>query len=58
MRALPTDVLTRAGLSTSEVEEWALAGGLTPDSFEAAAAALSGFLVRGQALGEQLLSRP
>jgi thioesterase DpgC len=56
MRALPTDVLTRAGLSTSEVEEWALAGGLTPDSFEAAAAALSGFLVRGQALGEQLLS--
>ncbi|MGO9820542.1 MAG: enoyl-CoA hydratase/isomerase family protein [Solirubrobacteraceae bacterium] len=55
MRELPTNTLTRAGLPKSEVEEWALAGGLTPDSFEAAAAALSGFLVRGQALGERLL---
>jgi (3,5-dihydroxyphenyl)acetyl-CoA 1,2-dioxygenase len=54
MQALPTDLLARAGLSESEVEEWALAGGLRPESFEAAAAALSGFLVRGQVLGEQL----
>jgi (3,5-dihydroxyphenyl)acetyl-CoA 1,2-dioxygenase len=49
-----TDTLTRAGLPEREVEEWALAGDLTPDSFEAAAAALSGFLVRGQALAERL----
>jgi thioesterase DpgC len=54
MQRLPTDLLTRAGLSESDVEVWALAGDLKPDSFEAAAAALSGFLQRGQALGEQL----
>ena len=54
MRELPTDTLTGAGLPQRDVEEWALAGELSPDSFEAAATALTGFLQRGQALGERL----
>ncbi len=54
MQDLPTDALARAGLGAGEVEEWVLAGGLKPDSFEAAAAAVSGFLTRGQTLSERL----
>jgi thioesterase DpgC len=49
-----TRALTRAGLSPGEVEDWAVAGGLRLDSFEAAAAALSGYLMRGDALDRKL----
>ncbi len=63
---VPTDALISAGLSRSEVEEWAIAGATATgsfaaaaaatDSFAAAAAALSGFLVRGDALAQRLLA--
>jgi thioesterase DpgC len=49
-----TGALARAGLSPREIDDWALAGGMRLDSFEAAAAALSGYLLRGDALDQQL----
>jgi (3,5-dihydroxyphenyl)acetyl-CoA 1,2-dioxygenase len=55
-----TDALQQAGLSSSEVADWAQAAPLTqpgsPDSFRAAADALSGFLSRGLALADRLPS--
>lgn len=47
---VPTDALVSAGLARDEIEGWELAG----DSFEAAASALSRFLVRGEAVAQQL----
>ncbi len=51
---LPTDALERAGLPPGEIHDWSLSapGGL--ESFDAAAAALSGFLARGAELGRRL----
>ncbi len=51
---LSTDALQRAGLSRSEIEDWALSAPPEFDSFEPAAQALSRFLTRGAALGERL----
>jgi thioesterase DpgC len=55
---LRTEVLARAGLSAAEVADWAQwappSQPASPDSFGAAADALSGFLTRGLALAGRL----
>jgi thioesterase DpgC len=53
-KAATAAALVQAGLSPGEIEDWAHAGGLRLESFEAAAAALSGYLVRGDALDRKL----
>jgi (3,5-dihydroxyphenyl)acetyl-CoA 1,2-dioxygenase len=51
---LPQGLLERAGLSASDVAGWAAAAPTGDGSFRAAADAVSGFLVRGQALARRL----
>src|SRR5215469_3150163 len=51
---VPAELLSRAGLSTAEVEEWAASAPAIEGSFTAAAGAVSVFLARGQALSRRL----
>jgi thioesterase DpgC len=50
----PAEVLNRAGLPAAEVEDWAALAPGTGGSFRAAAASVSVFLTRGQALSRRL----
>src|SRR6516165_3345853 len=54
---LPEGLLERAGLSASDVASWAAAAPARGGSFRAAADAVSGFLIRGQALVRRLPGR-
>jgi (3,5-dihydroxyphenyl)acetyl-CoA 1,2-dioxygenase len=54
---LPEGLLERAGLSASDVAGWAAAAPARGGSFRAAAGAVSGFLIRGQALARRLPGR-
>jgi hypothetical protein len=54
---LPAGLLERAGLSAPDVADWAAAAPARGGSFRAAADAVSGFLIRGQALA-RLVARP
>jgi len=51
---VPAEILSRAGLSTAEVEDWAASAPPMEGSFTAAAAAVSVFLRRGQSLSRRL----
>jgi thioesterase DpgC len=51
---VPAELLSRAGLSAAEVEDWAASAPALDGSFMAAAAAVSVFLGRGQALSRRL----
>ena len=51
---VPAELLSRAGFSAAEVEDWAASGPPLEGSFTAAAAAVSVFLGRGQALSRRL----
>jgi (3,5-dihydroxyphenyl)acetyl-CoA 1,2-dioxygenase len=51
---VPAELLSRAGLSAAEVEDWAASAPPMEGSFTAAAAAVSVFLGRGQALSRRL----
>jgi (3,5-dihydroxyphenyl)acetyl-CoA 1,2-dioxygenase len=54
---VPAELLSRAGLSAAEVEAWAASAPIPDGSFAAAAAAVSVFLGRGQALSRRLPAR-
>jgi len=54
---LPEGLLERAGLSASDVAGWAAAAPARGGSFRSAADAVSGFLIRGQALARRLPGR-
>jgi len=51
---VPAGLLSRAGLSAPEVEDWAASAPAPAGSFTAAAAAVGLFLARGQALNRRL----
>lgn len=51
---LPTQALQGAGLSRSEIDDWALSAPREMDAFSPAAQAVSEFLTRGSALQERL----
>src|SRR5271169_4927692 len=51
---VPAELLSRAGLSAAEVEDWATSAPALDGFFMAAAAAVSVFLGRGQALSRRL----
>src|SRR5215469_13747371 len=51
---VPAEILSRAGLSVAEVEDWAASAPPVEGSFTAAAAAVSVFLARGQSLSRRL----
>ena len=51
---VPAELLSRAGLSAAEVEDWAASAPGPQGSFPAAADAVSVFLGRGQALSSRL----
>ena len=54
---LPAEVLERAGLSPTDTRDWAASEPGPEPSFRAAAGAVSGFLIRGQALVSRLPAR-
>jgi len=51
---VPAELLSRAGLSAAEVEDWAASAPAPPGPFPAAADAVGAFLGRGQALSRRL----
>jgi (3,5-dihydroxyphenyl)acetyl-CoA 1,2-dioxygenase len=51
---VPAELLSRAGLSAAEVADWVASAPALDGSFTAAAAAVSGFLGRGEALSRRL----